>query len=712
MQKPLPSAAETLKLPSDGGPDYNRLVHEKSPYLLQHATNPVDWYPWGDEAFDRARELNKPIFLSVGYATCHWCHVMEKESFEDERVAGLLNEYFICIKVDREERPDIDNVYMTVTQALTGQGGWPMTVFMTPERKPFFAGTFFPKNSRQERPGMVELVPHIGKIWREQRQRLLEDADRLTRQIGEFVTTPKGGSVEKKLLDETFFYMADTFDAEFGGFGSAPKFPAPHVLTFLLRYWRRTGEPKALQMVEKTLQQMHMGGLFDHIGFGFHRYSTDRVWLLPHFEKMLYDQALLTIAYVETFQATGKKEYAQITRQVLTYVLRDMTSPKGGFYSAEDADSEGEEGLFYLWEPDELLRILGPGDGDFFIRLYNIEKGGNFHEQATGSKTGKSIPHLQAPMDRLATLNGLKVDQLERIQERIRTKLYRVRKKRVFPLKDDKILTDWNGLMIAALAKAGAILGEKEYIDAAIRAAGFILSELRQKNGRLVKRYRNGTAGLPAHLDDYAFLTWGLLELYEACFDVDYLRKAVELTELVLDLFWDQNSAGFFLTANDGEKLLFRSKQAYDGALPSGNSVAAMNLLRLSHMLAKPAYEKKAELLLMEFSGMMKKGPGGFCQMLNAVDFFSGPSVELVIAGIPCRPDAERMLSAVRKVFLPGKVVVFRPTDHKDPEICQLAAYTQQQRAVNNQATAYLCENFSCRQPVTNPRVLEKELEK
>ncbi len=708
MREPLPPKEEIAKLPPDGGPKYNRLIHEKSPYLLQHAANPVDWYPWGDEAFVTARSLEKPIFLSIGYSTCHWCHVMERESFEDEQVASLLNEHFVCIKVDREERPDVDHVYMTATQALTGQGGWPTSIFMTPDRKPFFAGTYFPKHGMGGRPGMMDLVRHIGRLWKEQAERLEADAEQATRQLEAYATMPAGEGVDLETLKSAYDALSRMFDPEHGGFGTAPKFPTPHVLTFLLRYWARTGEAHALAMVEKTLSEMRLGGLFDHVGFGFHRYSTDRVWLLPHFEKMLYDQALLAVAYVEAYQATGKEQYARVAREVLAYVLRDMTSPQGGFYSAEDADSEGEEGLFYLWSAKELKAVLGSRDADLFVKLFNIERGGNFRDQTTGERTGKSIPHLKAPLDELAEKHGFDAHELKALIASMRDKLFEAREGRVHPLKDDKILTDWNGLMIASLSKAGRVLGEERYTTAASRAAEFVLAELRDGDGRLLKRYRNGDAGLPAHLDDYAFMTWGLLELYESTFEVKHLRAAVELTDTMLDLFWDDDGAGLYMTADDGEKLLLRSKEAYDGAIPSGNSVAALNLLRLHRMVAEETYGSRAEALLKEFSSLLDRGPSGFCQLLNAADFSIGPSVELVIAGKEGGEDVSRMLAAVRQAFAPNMVVLFRPDGEADPEIAGLAEYAREQRAIEGKATAYVCRNFACKAPMTDPsEVLE-----
>ncbi|MFH0792587.1 MAG: thioredoxin domain-containing protein, partial [bacterium] len=469
----LPSAEELKTISPDGGPNWNRLVFEKSPYLLQHASNPVDWYPWGEEAFKAAREQDKPIFLSIGYSTCHWCHVMEHESFEDSEVAELMNQYFISIKVDREERPDIDSVYMTVTQALTGSGGWPMTVILTPDKQPFYAGTYFAKYSRYDRRGMMDLLPGIGNAWKNDRVNAVKAASEITQALARMTAGAPGDALTSETLQEGFHQLSESFDDDGGGFGHAPKFPTPHNFSFLLRYWKRTGDAAALEMVEKTLSSMRRGGIFDHVGFGFHRYSTDPEWLVPHFEKMLYDQAMLTIACIETYQAMGKEEYAQTAREILAYVMRDMTSPEGGFYSAEDADSEGVEGKFYLWSPEEVVSLLGKEEGELFSKIYNIVEGGNFREEATGHGTGGSIPHLQKPLSEMAKELNLDESSLASRLEASRRKLFAAREKRIHPLKDDKILTDWNGLMIAAMAKAAKALDDPQYADAARRAADF-----------------------------------------------------------------------------------------------------------------------------------------------------------------------------------------------------------------------------------------------
>jgi uncharacterized protein YyaL (SSP411 family) len=499
----------------------NRLVQEKSPYLLQHAFNPVDWYPWGDEAFEKAKQQDKPIFLSIGYSTCHWCHVMERESFEDEHVARALNRVFVCIKVDREERPDIDSIYMAACQAMTGSGGWPLSILMTPEKRPFFAATYIPKTSHFDRMGLLELTERVEMLWQKSREEVNQAADKILAELQAANTITPGEGMSEDMLDLAYTQLAARYDSDYGGFGQAPKFPTPHNLTFLLRYWQRTGKREALEIVEKTLTQMSRGGICDHLGFGFHRYSTDRQWLLPHFEKMLYDQALLAIAFLEAYQATGRSSFANTAREIFTYVLRDMTGQEGGFYSAEDADSEGEEGKFYVWSSAELQAILGEEDAALFSKVYNIRPEGNFFDEATHRLTGKNIPHLTMTPPALAGVADAEHREMSDRLTEIRKKLYQTRSHRVPPHKDDKVLTDWNGLMIAALAIGGRVLNDASFTKAARKAAEFVLARLK-KDGRLLKRYRQGTAALPAHLDDYAFMVWGLLELYETTFALHF----------------------------------------------------------------------------------------------------------------------------------------------------------------------------------------------
>jgi len=708
MRTPIPDASQLKQLPPDGGPQFNRLVFEKSPYLLQHAANPVDWYPWGPAAFERARKEDKPVFLSIGYSTCHWCHVMEHESFEDADVAAALNANFVCIKVDREERPDIDNIYMTVCQAMTGSGGWPLTIVMTPDKQPFFAGTYFPKEGRFGRPGVLELASGLGEAWKTRRADILKSAEKITGHVRNFSNQPAGEELGPAALDTAYQQLAARFDEQRGGFGSAPKFPTPHDLTFLLRYWKRGGEPHALEMVEKTLSAMRAGGMYDHVGFGFHRYSTDADWLVPHFEKMLYDQALSVNAYVEAFQATGKRAYAATAREILTYVLRDMTSPEGGFYSAEDADSEGIEGKFYVWTKAELLRVLGEAEGGVYCRALGIKAGGNFSNPHCPPET--NIPHHPRALAELAAELGVAEDDLRTRLAAARRKLFEVREKRVHPFKDDKVMTDWNGLMIAAMSKAARVLDEREYAKAAERAADFVLGTLRDERGRLLKRYRQGQAGLPAHVEDYAFMVWGLLELYETNFEVRYLEAALALNRGMLTHFWDDSAGGLFFTADDGEDLPVRTKEVYDGAIPSGNSVAMLNLLRLGRITADGELERKAAQTGRAFSAQVKRMPSGHAQLMCALDFGVGPSREVVIAGKSDAPDTAKMLKAVRGRFMPNKVVLLRPDKPEPPPITRLAGFTLGQGSVGGKATAYVCTGYACKAPTTDPAEMLKLL--
>ena len=683
----------------------NRLAGEKSPYLLQHAANPVDWHPWGDEAFEKARREEKPIFLSIGYSTCHWCHVMERESFEREDVARLLNEHFVSIKVDREERPDVDQIYMTVCQALTGGGGWPLTIVMMPDRRPFFAGTYFAPEARFGRPGLIEILYQIAAAWEEQRDRVFEVAGRIADAVRGQLTGSPGDPPGGAEIRTAFEHLTSRFDSEEGGFGIAPKFPTAHVFTFLLRYGDRTGDPRALEMVERTLQAMRRGGIYDQLGFGFHRYSTDREWLVPHFEKMLYDQALLLYAYAETYQATRRGLYAAVAREIAAYVLRDMTSPEGAFFSAEDADSEGVEGKYYVWDREEIDALLGPDDAEIFCRVHGAASEGNWTDEASGRSSGTNILHL--PDDPEVTTHGLGLEPAalaERL-ETARAKLLAARQKRVPPLRDDKVLTAWNGLMIAALAKAAQALEEPGYAAAAERALAFLTTRLVREDGRLLARYREGEAAHLAYLDDYAFLAWGLLELYEATFDAKHLAAAVDLAREMDRLFWDPNGGGFFFTGEDAETLLLRPKEIYDGALPSGNSVAGMVLLRLARMTGDPAWERKAEALSRAFAGSVARAPSAHTQLLQAVDFALGPTREIVIAGPRDSAAAGAMVRAVRERFLPRSVTLWNSPDQA-ALLARLAPPIEAQRPLNDAPAAYVCEAFACAAPVTEPAAL------
>ena len=668
----------------------NHLINEKSPYLQQHAYNPVDWYPWGKEAFQKAVRENKPIFLSIGYSTCHWCHVMEHESFEDDEVAKLLNENFVSIKVDREERPDIDTIYMAVCQAMTNSGGWPLNLFLTSDKKPFYAGTYFPKTERYGNPGLIAILQQISNLWKTNKESVIASSDQVTHTLQSMSSTTPGEILTRETLQRAYEHLRDNYDYLYGGFGSSPKFPTPHNYTFLLRWWKQSKDPLALEIVEKSLDRIGHGGIYDQIGGGFHRYSTDEYWLVPHFEKMLYDQALLAIAYTEAFQATGKPFFADMARGIFTYVLRDMTSPEGGFYSAEDADSEGIEGKFYVWTLDEVMRIVGEEEGKIFCDYYDVSKEGNFEE--------KNILHIDKPPDAFAKLEGLKTEELQKLLGAAREKLFAEREKRIHPHKDDKILTSWNGLMIAALAKGSQALNEPKYAQAAMRAAEFILKTLRLKDGTLLRRYRLGDASIPGYLDDYAYFIWGLIDLYEATFEVKYLKLAQELSSDMINNFRDEKGGGFFLSGKKNEQLIAPTKEIYDGATPSGNSVALLNILRLGRMTGNTDLEKMAEHLIKTFSETINQYPLGYTQFLCALDFALGPTKEIVIAGEPGKADTQKILQEIGKRFLPGKILLLHPL--KDASsIEEIAKFTKEQKSINGKATVYMCENYACKEP-------------
>tara|TARA_B000000460_G_scaffold249603_1_gene231804 strand:- start:2379 stop:4550 length:2172 start_codon:yes stop_codon:yes gene_type:complete len=671
----------------------NRLAKESSPYLLQHKNNPVDWYPWGDEAFQKALELNRPIFLSIGYSTCHWCHVMEEESFEDEQVAQLLNDNFISIKVDREERPEIDHLYMTVCQVMTGKGGWPLTIIMTPDKYPFFAGTYFPKKGRMGRPGMIELLPAISDAWVNKKDELIQSANQIKKYLIDSNNKELGDQLNQTILTNTNSQFINRYDKTHGGFGTKPKFPSPHNLIYLLRYHNMSGDKTSLLMVEKTLQEMRLGGIFDHVGFGFHRYSTDTEWILPHFEKMLYDQAMLTLAYTEAYQITYNQLYKDTAEEILYYVQRNMTDKRGGFYSAEDADSEGEEGLFYLWTIDEIKNILSNVESELLINTYGLNKEGNYDDEATGNRTEKNILYLKEPINNIELKNRL---------NQIIKKLYQAREKRIHPLKDDKILTDWNGLMIAAYAKAGDVFNSDDYIQQAEKSAQFILKNLTDNNGRLLKRYRNGNAGVDAHLDDYAFFIWGLLELYEATFNVTYLTEAIQLSNIMVDEFWDVTNGGFFLGGESSEKLIVRAKTGYDGAMPSGNSVAAMNCSKLNRITGETKWAEISDKIFITFSNEIQKTPSGYASMVNAFLFNTDNPKEIVIVGSGKDSDTISAIEKIKSEYVPNKVIIFKDTDDELNKLSPLAKWTVTQETIDEKTTYYICQDFACKIPTTD----------
>jgi uncharacterized protein YyaL (SSP411 family) len=683
----------------------NRLILEKSPYLLQHSSNPVNWYPWGDEAFAKAREENKPIFLSIGYSTCHWCHVMEHESFANSEIGSLMNDTFISIKVDREERPDIDAVYMQVCQIMTGSGGWPLTIIMTPHKEPFFTATYIPKEAKFGQVGMLDLIPRIKELWVTRHADILNSASQIISALQQTSMTMPGKELGEPILHLAYEQLAGRFDEQYGGFGSAPKFVTPHNLLFLLRYWARTGNQKALYMVEKTLQEIRLGGIYDHIGYGFHRYSTDSQWLVPHFEKMLYDQAMLAMAYTETYQATGKVEYSQTAHEIFAYVLRDMAAPEGIFYSAEDADSEGTEGKFYVWGRGEINHILSAEEADLAFKVFHIQEEGNFIE-FNGGKTGNNILHLTAPFEEIASDMKMSLPELRRNMEVIRQKLCAYRENRIHPYKDDKILTDWNGLMIAALAKGARVFGDFGYISAAEKATQFIQNNMITPDGRLLHRYRDGQSSISAYLDDYAFLIYAMLELYETTFTESYLKWALSLNQDLIEHFWDKDNGGFYFTADDSENLLIRQKEIYDGAIPSGNSVAMLNLLRLGRMTANPDLDDKAARIGRAFANNVRQSPSSYTQLMAALDFALGPTYEIVLAGDSKTEDMKEMLEAIQTRYIPNKVVILRQMDQESSEINHIAPFTTDLVSIDGKATAYLCLNYACQLPTTDTNTM------
>jgi len=688
----------------------NRLADSKSPYLLQHADNPVDWYPWGPEAFAKAAEEDKPIFLSIGYATCHWCHVMEHESFENPEVAALMNEAFINIKVDREERPDIDQVYMTVCQMMTGGGGWPLTIIMSPDKKPFYAATYIPRESRYGRIGMLDLVPRVATVWQTDRDSIRGTSQQILAALEKSENRSPGGTVDPAVIESAVTQLAGRYDATHGGFGSAPKFPSPHNLVFLTRNWRQTGNDQALAMVSNTLEKMRLGGVYDQVGFGF-RYSTDPEWLVPHFEKMLYDQAMLVYAYTEAWLATSNPVFERTVREIITYVLRDMTSLEGGFYSAEDADSEGEEGLFYLWTVEEVEQILGKEDAAFIASVWNLEKDGNYKDEVKGARTGRNIPHLTVNHEDMASDFKMTEEDFEKRLESVRSRLFEVREKRIHPLKDDKVLADWNGLMAGAMAFAGRVFDEPEWIQAAQTATEFVFEEMHTKGGRVLHRYRDGDASIPAFLDDYVFMTSAMLEHYDATFDPAYLEQALKLQQQTHELFWDKDRGGFYFTAADNEELLVRQKEVYDGAIPSGNSVAADNYVRLARLTSDKEFLQGADHIFAAFANEANQLPSAHSQLMSALQRGVGPSLEVVIAGKAGADDTETLIATVRGMYLPQAAVLVVPPGKSGATIRKLAPFAEGYEPVEGKAAAYVCRDFSCQFPTTDPAKLKELLE-
>jgi uncharacterized protein YyaL (SSP411 family) len=693
----------------------NRLSREKSPYLLQHAHNPVDWYAWGPEAFEKARGENKPIFLSIGYSTCHWCHVMERESFENNRIAELLNTNYIPIKVDREERPDVDRIYMTFVQATTGSGGWPMSVWLTPELQPFFGGTYFPPENRWGRPGFESILQQIAQAWRTDHQQIVDSAADAISQLQKHVAIESAATrpaIDPALLDSGFFVFRRTFDPQLGGFGGAPKFPRPSVFQFLMRYYARTRNREALDMVLLTLREMAKGGMHDQLGGGFHRYSVDERWFVPHFEKMLYDQAQLATAYLEAFQATGDPQYAGIARRTLDYVLRDMTDTEGGFYSAEDADSAIDpsepnvkgEGAFYIWSADEIRTALPGPTGDWFSHRFGVAEGGNVVNDPQGEFSGKNILYQAATIEETAEQFGVPVETVRQALAQAETTLLAVRSRRVRPHLDDKILSSWNGLMISAFALGGAVLEEPRYAHAARRAADFVISRLYDPTtGILQRSYRQGPSGIPGFLDDYGLLAQGLLDLYEAQFDMRDLEHAVRLTERLLEQFQDAAHGAFFSSAEGDDTLVMRIKDDYDGAEPAGNSVATLDLLRLASITGRGDFRQAAERALAVFSPRLSSAPVALPYMLVTCEWYLGGTRQIVFVGDAARPDTQSLLKTLRTRFVPNRAVLLVDSPETRRTLANWVPAIENMHPVDGRAAVYVCRDYTCQLPVSEP---------
>jgi uncharacterized protein YyaL (SSP411 family) len=679
-------------------PFTNHLLHETSPYLRQHAHNPVDWHPWGPEALARAKELDRPIFLSVGYSACHWCHVMEHESFEDAEVARLLNEHFVSIKVDREERPDLDQIYMAAVQALTGQGGWPMSVFLTPDLRPFYGGTYFPPTDHYGRPSFKRLLTALIDFWKDRREEVNQSAAKITEFLqGATRLERQDGELGPDLVRNAVHRLAQIFDPTHGGFGSAPKFPHPMDLRLLLRAWKRFDNDDALNMVRVTLDRMAMGGMYDHLGGGFHRYSTDEKWLVPHFEKMLYDNALLTAAYLEGYQAMGDPFYREVVEETLAYVTREMTSPEGPFYSTQDADSEGEEGKFFVWSAEEIDKVLGPEHAEVFNEVYGVTAEGNWEGHNILSR---AYTHAQS-----SRLLKRPEAEMRKLLAEARQILFAVRSRRVWPGRDEKMLTAWNGLMIAAFAQAAQVLDQPAYAATAARAADFILTQMRGPDGRLLRSYSTGSAPkLNAYLEDYACLLDALVSLYEATFEPRWLRAALEIAGVMIEQFWDVAEGGFFYTGRDHEALIARTKDLQDSSVPSGNGMAATALVRLARLTGRAELQEKAETLFRLFAGLMASSPMAAGQMLVAFDFHLGPVEEFAVIGDPAAEETRRVLRTIHKGFRPNKVVAV--TKEKSDGLVPLLVG----KLGKGEVTTYICENYSCKAPLIGAGAAEEAL--
>lgn len=679
----------------------NKLAGELSPYLLQHQFNPVDWYPWSEEAFDKAKTENKPIFLSIGYSTCHWCHVMERESFEDFEVAKLMNETFINIKVDREERPDVDHIYMTVCQMMTGAGGWPLTILMTPDRKPFYAGTYFPKYARGDRPGIIDLINRTKEVWQSHSEELTDTAEDITEQISKMLPLTDETYPTESIFKKAFHELAGSYDELNGGFGNRPKFPVPHNLLFLLRFYKRFKNDEALQMVTNTLTKMRLGGIYDHVGFGFHRYSTDAKWFLPHFEKMLYDQAMLLRAYSEAYMLTEDDFFRQTAYEIIEYINRDLLSEEGAYFSAEDADSEGEEGKFYIWNIDEIRQNL-IGNVELACDLFGIEESGNFFDESTREKNGSNILFLKETLEKYSSARYIDENELRARLEKIRVTLLSERSKRIRPHLDDKILTDWNGMMTSSLAIAGKAFSDRELIGFAERTYDFVKNNMYRPDGGLYHRYRMGSAGIDGMIDDYAYVISGLLELFSSTSISKYLVESLELMDYAIEHFLDEQG-GFFFTSNLAEKLIVRKKEIYDGAIPSGNSVMLSNLIIMSKITGNTRYTDIAEQLTKAFGSHISAVPSAYTSFLQGLDLLILGSGEIVIAGADPKSDfVDALLSGYRSDY----VTIIKTPDNNH----QLGAHLVNNHAIENQITAYICNNFTCSAPIIGEEAIMNKL--
>ncbi|MBD3420465.1 MAG: DUF255 domain-containing protein [Chitinivibrionales bacterium] len=689
----------------------NRLINETSPYLLQHAHNPVDWYPWGEQAFTRARNENKPIFLSIGYAACHWCHVMEHESFENKEIAAYVNDHFISIKVDREERPDIDNIYMTAVQLLTGSGGWPLSAFLTPDLKPFYGGTYFPPEDKYGRIGFKSLLRKLVDTWHNEHHRITQSSEAITAALAQYENQQKsiGATVPKDILEQAVEDLSGSFDPEWGGFGGAPKFPQSMAIAALLRTYRQTGNKKHLLAATITLDKMAQGGMYDHLGGGFHRYSTDREWLVPHFEKMLYDNALLTDAYLEAYQLTHTPAYREVAAEVLAYVLDDMVDESGAFHSTRDADNAGQEGMYYVWTQAEIMSILGEKEGGLFCELYNINEQGNFasHE---AYHTAQNILHLSGPKRAFAERKGIPWNEFAARLAEWKGALLEVRSRRIAPAKDDKIIVAWNGLMISTCAHGYQVLGDKRYLAAALRASQFISTRM-MEGDHLLRIARNDTRKVPAFLDDYAHFANACVDVYEASFEVKWLELARRLTDRMIADFRDEADHGFFYTATHHTDLLNRSKSWYDGATPAGNSIAAYVLLRLAKLLDKKEYLLCAEQTINANAGGITKIPQGHLAMIRSIDFLRSPPAEIALAGGIGQSNLQKLLNSVHAQFIPNKVLAhIDPQEESARRTQELIPLLAAKSLHNGKPAVYVCRNFACKAPVTEPDQLNELL--